>query len=243
VGKAKKIILLLAAVVYTGACFAQGRYYQTVSLKHRISAGPVLSFFGKDPHALTNVNPLFGFTGSYNSEIEIIDNLNLLAGFTYANQAVQFNSYYVAPGHTYIFDNSFAYTHRLRFQSIQLPISLKLDLNSEADNPYTPYFLLGFGFSYLYSAKTAITSDSTENKVYSGKTDLSFENFVFGKKFNSFFQGGFGIQKNMRKKERALFLDLIYKYDVSRLSYTGYENSNNAHFRNSSVSIFLGLKF
>jgi hypothetical protein len=243
VGKAKKIILLLAAVVYTVTCFSQGLYYQTVSLKHRVSAGPMLSFFGKDPHALTNVNPLFGFTISYNSEIDIIDNLSLLVGLTYANQAVQFNGYYVAPGHTYIFDNSFAYTHRLRFQSLQLPINLKFNLNTETDHFYTPYFLLGFGFNYLYSAKTSITSDSTGNKIYSGKTDLAFENFVFSKKFNSFFQGGFGIQKNMRKKDRAIFLDLIYKYDISRLYYEGYENSNAVRFRNSSLSIVVGLKF
>jgi hypothetical protein len=243
VGKAKKIVLLLAAVVYTGTCIGQGIYYQTLSLKHRIGTGPMISFFGKDPHAFTNVNPLFGFTISYNSEIDIIDNLNLLVGLTYMNQAVQFNGYYVAPGHTYIFDNSFPYTHRLRFQSIQLPISIKLNLNAEADHSYTPYFLLGFGFSYLYNAKASVTSDSTENKVYSGKTDLSFENYLFNEKFNSFFQGGFGVQKNMRKKERALFLDIIYKYDISRLYYTGHENSNNIHFRNTNVSVVVGLKF
>lgn len=203
----------------------------------------MLSFFGKDPHALAKANPLFGFTVNYTSEISIIDNLNVLAGLTYTNQALQFNGYYVAPGYTYIFDNTFAYTHRLRFQSIQLPISLKFNLNTEDDHNYTPYFMLGFGFSYLYSAKTTITSDSTGNSIYKGKTDLAFENFVFNNKFNSFFQGGFGLQKNMRKKERALFLDFIYKFDISRLYYTGYQNSNNIRFRNSNLSIVVGLKF
>jgi hypothetical protein len=243
VGKAKKIIVLLATLIYTGTSSGQGIYYQTISLKHRISGGAMLSFFGKDPHALTKVNPLFGFTAGYASEIDIIDNLNLLVGLTYTNQALQFNGYYVAPGHTYIFDNSFAYTHRLRFQNIQLPISLKFNLNTEADNAYTPYLMLGFGFSYLYNAKASITSDSTGNRIYNGKADLAFENFVFNKKFNSFFQGGFGIQKNMRKKEKALFLDFIYKYDIARLYYTGHEDSNAIRFRNSSLSVVVGLKF
>jgi hypothetical protein len=243
VGKAKKIILLIAAIVYAGTSVGQGIYYQTFSLKHRISAGPMLSFFGKDPHAFTKVNPLFGFTVNYNSEIGIVDNLNLLVGLTYTNQALQFNGYYVAPGYTYIFDNSFAYTHRLRFQNIQLPISLKLNLNTDDDHAYTPYFMLGFGFSYVYSSTASITSDSTGNNVYNGKTDLAFENFVFNKKFNSFFQGGFGIQKNMRKKERALFLDLVYKYDISRLYYEGHQHSNAVRFRNSSISVVVGLKF
>ncbi len=242
-GKAKKKIILLAAVIYTTTCFSQGLYYQTVSFKHRISGGSMLSFFGKDPHNLSKVNSLFGFTVNYNCEINIIDNVSVLAGITYANQAVQFNGYFVAPGYTYIFDNSFAYTHRLRFQSAQLPLTLKLSLNDDADKPYTPYFLLGFGFSYLYSAKTSIISDSTENKVYKGKTDLAFENFLFNNKLNSFFQGGFGIQKNIRKKERALFLDFMYKFDISRLHYTGYQNSNAVRFRNSNLSVIVGFKF
>ena len=238
----KKIVILLVATVLAGNCFAQGFYFQPV-FKNRISGGAIFSFFGKDPHVAKNIKPLFGFCVNYNCEIELVDNTSILAGLTYSNQAVQFNGYYVAPGYTYLFDETFPYTHRLRFQSIQLPLAVKFNLNLEEDNAYTPYFMLGLGVTYLYSAKVTVVSDSTDNRVYRGITDMGFENHLIHKKINTFAQGGIGLQKNMRKKERALFLEFIYKMDFSRLSYTGFENSNNVHLRNSSVSVNVGIKF
>lgn len=241
-GRVKKIIFLLITIAYGINSYAQGFYFQP-TFKQRINGGVIFSFFGKDPHVAKNIHPLFGFTVGYNTEIELIDNSSILAGLTYTNQAVQFNGYFVAPGHTYLFDETFAYTHRLRFQSLQVPVALKLNLNTEADNAYTPYFLLGLGFNYIFNASVSVVSDSTDNRIYKGPAELSFENHIINKQFNSFIQGGFGLQKNMRRKERALFIELIYKFDISRMAYSGYENSNNIHFRNSNLSIMTGIKF
>lgn len=240
----KKIIVILLATVCTGfSSFAQEGFYFQPVLKNRVSTGAVFSFFGKDPHVAKNIHPLFGFTVAYNAEIELVDNTSILTGLTYTNQAVKFNGYYVAPGHTYLFDETFAYSHRLRFQSIQLPIAVKFNLNVEEDHPFTPYFFAGLGFSYIFKAKVSVVSDSTEKNVYKGPVDLGYENHLIHKKVNTFFQGGIGIQRNLRKKERALFLDLIYKMDISRLQYNGYENSNHVRMRNSNLSIVMGLKF
>ena len=237
-----KILFQAILALFATSGFAQGFYFQPI-IKHRLSGGAVFSFFGKDPTVAKNIRPLFGFTVNYTSEIELVDNTSALAGLTYSNQAVQFNGYYVAPGHTYLFDETFAYTHRLRFQSIQLPLAIKFNCNLEADNDYTPYFIVGLGFSYLYNAKVSIKSDSTGNRIYKGRTDFGFENHIINKKFNTFVEGGFGLQKNLRKKDKALFLEFLYKFDISRLSYTGHDNSNNVHFRNSSVSATAGMKF
>lgn len=238
----KKILVLAIAALFASNCSAQGFYFQPV-VRQRASGGTLFSFFGKDPHSVKNIHPLFGFTFNYAAEIELIDNTSILAGLTYTNQAVQFNGYYVAPGYTFLFDETFAYTHRLRFQSVQLPLAVKFNFNLEDDNPYTPYFLLGLGFNYIFKANVSITSDSTESKVYKGDADLVYENHLINEKINTFAQGGFGIQKNLRKNERALFIELLYKIDFSRLSYTGYENSNNVRFRNASVSVLVGMKF
>lgn len=241
--RTKKIIILLLATVCTTGCWAQEGFYFQPVLKNRVSAGALFSFFGKDPHVAKNIKPLFGFTVAYNAEIELVDNTSILTGITYANQAVRFNGYYVAPGYTYLFDETFAYTHRLRFQSAQLPIAIKFNFNLEEDHPFTPYFFAGLGFSYIFNAKVSVVSDSTESTIYKGMTDLGYENHLIHEKLNTFFQGGFGIQRNLRKKERALFLELIYKMDVSRLQYRGYENSNNIRMRNSNVSVVAGIKF
>src|SRR3954470_17039558 len=156
---AKKNLFLLLFFACSANCFAQGQgyYFRFPPVHHRFSVGTTYSFFSKDPHVIKNIRPLIGYTGSYSAEIEILDNASLLVGLTYTNLAVQFNSYFAAPGHTYVFDGSFAYVHRLRYQSVQLPIGLKFNLLSEADNSFTPYFLLGIGFNYILSAKTTIT--------------------------------------------------------------------------------------
>ena len=239
----KKNLFLLISFACMANCFAQGYYFRLPPVHHRFSAGGTFSFFSKDPHVVTNIHPLIGYTANYSAEIELFDNSSLMVGLSYANLGVQFNSYYAAPGHTYVFDGTFAYTHRLRYQVAQLPVGMKFNFNSEADNFYTPYALLGIGFSYILSAKTTIVSDSTDSRVYKGNADLTNENAALLKKLNSFGQVGLGLQKNNRDNGRAIFLTFLYKYDVSRLNYAGYQESNRVNFRNSNISVIVGLKF
>ncbi len=239
----KKNLFLLIAFACTTNCLAQGYYFRFPPVHHRFSAGGTFSFFSKDPHVIDGIRPLIGYTASYSAEIEVLDYASLMVGVSYISQGTQFQGYYFAPGHTYVFDGKFGYTHRLRYQAAQLPIGMKFNFNSAADNWFTPYALLGIGFSYLINAKTTITSNATDERIYKGNADLANENSVFIKGLNSFAQAGLGIQKNNRDNGRAIFLEFLYKYDVSRLHYAGYQNSNRINFRNSNVSAIVGLKF
>lgn len=239
----KNLVLLIAFACMANCCLAQGYYFRFPPVHHRFSAGATFSFFSKDPHVIKSIHPLIGYTASYSSEIEVLDYASLMIGVSYINVGTQFDSYYVAPGYTYVFDGNFGYTHRLRYQMAQVPISMKFNFNSEADHFFTPYLIVGIGLSYLLNAKTTITDDSTDTRLYKGKADLSNENSVLLKGLNSFGQAGFGIQKNNRDNGRAIFLEFLYKYDVSRLHYAGYQNSNRINFRNSNVSVIVGMKF
>ncbi|HET6224850.1 MAG TPA: outer membrane beta-barrel protein [Bacteroidia bacterium] len=239
----KRILFLLIIFACSVNGVAQGYYFRLPPVNHRFSAGATFSFFSKDPHVVKSIRPLIGYNANYNCEIELFDNSSLIVGLSYVNLGTQFQGYYAAPGHTYAFDGTFAYTHRLRYQMTQLPIGMKLNFNAEADNSITPYLLLGIGFSYIINAKTTIVNDSTDMQVYKGTADLTNENSVLLKKLNSFGQAGFGIQKNNRNNGRALLLEFIYKYDVSRLHYAGYQNSNRVDFRNSNISVIVGMKF
>lgn len=242
-GCAKIILVLILAFAHKTNCVAQGYYFRFPPVHHRFSAGGTFSFFSKDPHVVKSIRPLIGYCANYSAEIEIFDKASLMIGLSYTSLAAQFQAYYAAPGYTYVFDGTFAYTHRLRYQMVQLPIGMKFNFNSEADNFFTPYGLLGIGFSYILSAKTTIVSDSTDTRVYKGNADLTNENAALLKKLNSFAQAGLGIQKNNRNNGRALFLEFSYKYDVSRLHYGGYQNSNRINFRNSNVSVIVGVTF
>ncbi len=241
--KIQQFLILLTVFLFHQTTLAQSLYEPNQYVKHRVAGGPVISFFKTDPRVTKNVTALRGFTVSYSTEIQIATKTSLLAGFTYINQGMQFKGYYEAPGYTYLFDKTFAYAHRIRYQSVQLPIALKINLNAEKDYPYTPYFLAGFGFNYVFQTTVSIASDSTGKNIYNGKTILTYENHLFSEKLNTFFQGGFGVQKNFRRKKRAVFIELCYRDEITRLHYNGYQNSSNVNFRNSNLAVNMGMKF
>ncbi len=153
-----------------------------------------------------------------------------------------FNGYYVDTGHTYLFDQTFPYTHELRFNEVQLPLGLKLALNSEKDHPASAYVFGGVGARYIFNSYAVISSDSTDTSPYDGKSNIGFEHQFVAKGFNAFFYGGFGVQKNFRSSAKAVFFELTYKYGISRIHYSGYRNSNNLNIKNNSLAITIGLR-
>jgi len=216
--------------------------YRKGSVKNRLSIGPVYSIYKNHPQHTINTHAKFGFCASYKSEILLGRKVNFLIGLDYFNQGLTFQGYYSAPGYTYLFDRTFAYTHEIREQELQLPIGFKKAFNYEKDNFYTPYFQGGVGARYIIGSYYIITNDSTGAVVYDGKGTMDFE-YQFAKGFNAFFWGGFGSQYNFRTTGKALFFEANYKYGISRLHYTGYQNSNDLNIKDSHVSFNIGLKF
>jgi hypothetical protein len=212
-------------------------------LKHRISVGPVFSFYKIDPHYGINTKAKVGMNACYKTEILLGRKTNVLLGLEYMNQALKFNGYYADTGYTYIFDESFAYTHEIRYNEVQLPVGLKLALTSEKDRPVTPYLFGGVGARYIFSSYIVVESDSSEVTPYDGKGTVGFEHELVTKNFNAFFFGGVGIQKNYRSTAKAIFLEFTFKRGFSRIHYSGYQNSNNVNIRESNLAITFGLRF
>lgn len=217
--------------------------YQKTILKHRISIGPVFSFYKIDPNFAIKVKSRLGINVCYKSEIFLGRRTNVLIGLEYLNEGITFKSYYEAAGYTYLFDKTFAYFHDVRLQRVNLPISLKLAFNSETNNTFSTYGLLGVGATYLYKSTTYIESDSTKNAVYEGKTNVRFENYRISKKMSGFYLLGLGAQRNNRKNGRALFFELIYNYGLSRLHYEGHEYSNKLEIKNALLAFTFGIRF
>lgn len=216
---------------------------KTTKIKHRLSAGPAISYFKNHPQHTINTKAKAGFNATYKAEVLLGRRTNFLIGLEYLSQGVKFNGYYSAPGHTYLYDLTFPYQHEIRYQELQLPLGFKTAFNREKDNSYTPYYFLEVGFRYVYKATVYIESDSTHNAVYEGKTNLTFENDVIDRKINAFFMGGLGVQKNFRGKKNSGFLEFTYKYGISRLHYTGYQNSNNLNIKDANLAITIGMRF
>ncbi len=237
-------ILTLLICLFSLVLEAQdGLSYGKGKIKHRFSAGPVISFYKNHPQHTANTKSKPGLNVAYKTEILLGKKTNILIGLEYMNQGISFKGYYSAPGFTYLFDRTYNYTHEIRIQEVQLPIGFKLAGNREKDKPFTPYCFGGVGFRYIFKAATYIESDSSQNVVYEGKTDLTFENHVIEKHMNAFFYAGGGVQRNFREKGGAAFFELTFRRGISRFHYTGNKNSNSIDFSNSNLGITIGWRF
>ena len=251
----KKIIAILFCVWCFQPLYAQdANPYRKGAVKHRLSIGPVISFYINNPQHTTNTQGQTGFCASYKAEILLDRKFNLLIGMEYLNEGLIFQGYYSAPGSTYLFDKTFAYTHDIRFQEVQIPIGFKRSFNLEKNSFYTPYILGGFGARLIFASYYVITNDSTGNVLYDGKGNMSFEHQALTqilngkgqaitKGFNTFLQFGLGSQYNFRDTGKALFFEMIYKYGISRLHYEGYQNSNDLNIKDSNLTISFGYRF
>ena len=217
--------------------------YKVRKVKHRITAGPVISFYKNNTQHTVNTKAKAGFNAAYKCELTLGRKTNFLVGLEYMSQGLKFNGYFSAPNHTYLFDETFAYSHEIRFQEIQLPLAFKIAFSPEKDNRFSSYFFLGPGFRYIVKSTAFIESDSTQETVLDGTTDLTFENHIVDQHFNAFLHAGMGIQKNFRDTGKALFIEFTYKYNISRLHYIGDKNSNNLNIKNNSLSICVGVRF
>jgi hypothetical protein len=231
-----KLMILLPLLSFS----QEGR--KVSKLKHRISAGPVISLFKNDPHFTINTKAKAGANVCYKTEILLGRKTNVLLGLEYMSQGLTFNGYYADTGFTYLYDETFAYKHELRYNEVQLPIGLKLAFNSDKESAYTGYLFGGIGFRYIFSSYIVISSDSTETTPYDGKGTIGFEHELVTKGFNAFYQGGLGIQKNYRSTAKAVFLEITFKRGFSRIHYSGNNNSNNINFRDNNLAITFGLR-
>lgn len=216
--------------------------YRKCKVKHRISIGAVKSFYINHPQHTRNTKAKFGFTASYKSEILSGRKTNLLIGLDYFNHSVIFNGYYKAPTYTYLYDETFAYTHEIRIQEIQIPLALKITFNSEKEHFYSPYFIGGIGARYIVAAYTVISNDSTGLTVYDAKDKIDYENQRVRKGLNAFYHAGLGIQYNFRDSGRALFFEFNYRYGISRFHYDGNEGSNNLNIKDNHLVFSIGMR-
>jgi len=242
--KKHKQILAIVALLLSLKCASQDAYSKHNSrVKHRLCAGYVFSFYKNHPQHTANTKSKPGFNAAYKADILLVHKTFLTTGLEFMSQGFKFYGYYKAPQHTYLFDEQFVYLHEVRYNEMQLPLGFKQALNNEKEHFYTAYYFGGIGFRYIIKSETYIENDSTGFPVYEGKTDLIFEHHVIDKKLNAFYHLGFGFQKNFRTTARALFFEMTYKYNISRLHYVGNATTNALNIRDGNLAITIGIKF
>lgn len=222
---------------------AQGNgFLQTFELKKRFAIAPVLSFYQNNSDYTANTKSSPGFNIRAEEEILFRTNLSILAGIEYVRQGMTFNSYYFERGYSVIYDKNFNYEHTLSTNELQIPLLVKQSFSSEKDNKNTFYFVAGWALHYMLYAHASILSDVTQHQIWKGQTNLAVQYPLFGKVAGSLLETGLGFQHNNRLLQNAVFIDFIYKYNLTPFLYTGNGTSNQLYFRNSSLSIAIGYK-
>lgn len=244
--KETKYIIILCCLILATTELVSGQSLYPFSkgqVRHRLSASYVQSFYKNDPNLSTGTKAKPGFNAAYKAEFLFGRKLNFIMGLDYLYQQLVFHGYYEQPGYTYVFDKTFPYSHEVQIQELQLPIGIKESFVDEKAFEYTPYFIGGLAFRYLQKTYTVITNDSTGYTVFDNKkTSVSFENTKPSAKINTCLYVGLGFQKNNQENARAVFIEIMYRYGISRFYYTGYNNSNSLKINNNSIAITLGVR-
>lgn len=254
---AKVIVLLYLSMVNMLFAQTSGENHR-LKTKQRFSIAPSAGIYKNHPQLTTATKGKTGFCASFKEEVIIGRRRSFLIGLDYFSQGFTFRGYYSAPGHTYLYDKSFAYTHDIAVHELHIPILIKNALNNEKNSKYTPYYMAGGGFRYILNSYYVITNDSTDDVLYEGKGNINFEYSVYSQAANSLFNGhgtsitkkmnafiiaGFGFQRNIRDTGKSIFFELTYKYGISRLHYTGDSNSNNLNIKDSFLLFNFGVRF
>ena len=203
-----------------------------------------ISLYSNDARISSNTSPLAGYGISFRTEISISKGIKLVPGLELISQGLSFDSYYFSNGYSVLFDKNFTYNHSIRTYEIGIPILFRVNLTPREDAAYHSfYFTAGWEIKYNLLAHSTITNASDGSLIYDGDIDLPYENHFMGKDVGNYIVAGLGYVHTFLPLKNAVFFDFTYRYGVSRNLYTGNQNSNYILFRNTSLSIAVGVRF
>lgn len=214
-----------------------------LQFKYRASFAPIISLYKNNADYTSSNSPRAGINLSLRLEPNWKGNFHVHLGFELNRYALDFDSYYFAQGYSVIYDRNFDFKHSLRYFDAQIPLLLKYSFPEEEENENTFYFIGGWSLRGIFFGRTTIQQISTGeillNKKYSSPT---IEYPLLVSQLGGVLQFGFGAQRNILHSHRSVFVELLWKYPVSRIHYNGYKNSNNLYIKDSHVLVSLGVK-
>ena len=204
----------------------------------------IISLYQNDARVTANTGPLAGYGFGLKAEIPISKGIKFVPGLELLSQGLSFDSYFFSPGYSVLFDKNFIYNHNIRYYELGLPLLIRVNLTPREDVSYHSfYFSAGMELKYNLSAHSTITNSLDGSLLYDGEISLPYENHIFGKDIGSYIVAGIGYVRNFLPAKNSVFFDFSYRYGVSRYVYTGNQDSNYLLFRNTNLSIGIGLRF
>ena len=209
----------------------------------RVLAGPVIGFYNNNNFHTSNTRPGTAFFAGVLEEARVTDKFYLSAGLEYQYYAMAFNSYYMAPGYQYLYNQKFDYNYSLATQEGRLNLLMRLTSGTELTKPYTAYIEGGYVLRCLLNTHMKVTSNLNNDVLFNGTTNPNFDGKVLNNNFSAGLKVNVGIQHNFLRSHRAWFIQLSYMQGLA--SFLIHENFTPAslYIKSSFIQLGLGFKF
>jgi len=236
-----KLYLVLVLLLIGNITFAQEKKKERKYFT-RVVAGPVLSFYQNNAFHTNDSRPRYAFFGAVYEEIKMNKDFTFTPGLEYAHHGLSFNSYYLAPGHQYLYDGNFDYNYRLIMQEMRLNLLFKQVIGIETRNLITGYTSCGYVLRYLFRSNLHVTSNLNGAELFDDKPHIEFEHPVFGKKTASAVKFIAGAQRNFFKTHRAFFFECSFTLSLSRFKLRESFTPSSLNINGSFLQLGLGVK-
>jgi len=235
------LYLCLAILLIGNSVFSQEKKKERKNFT-RVVAGPVLSFYQNNPFHTSDSKPRYAFFIAAYEDIKIYNDFTFMTGIEYARHGLSFNSYYLAPGHQYLYDKNFDYNYRLTLQEVRLNFLLKDVIGIETRNLITGYTSCGYVMRYVFDPDLHVSSNLTGAELFNGEPNISFEHDLFRKNISSAVKFIAGAQRNFFKTHRAFFFEASFTFALSRFQLKHSFTPSSLYINGSFLQLGFGIK-
>lgn len=209
----------------------------------RFYGGPVLAFYNNDPDYTINTKARASFTLGGRMEYLFNGYNSITVGAEYVTHALGFDSYFFNPGQLPVYDKTFPYHHNVRLHEVHVPLLAKFNFIKENDQPFNAYVLAGCSYRYIFSSYAIITSNINGAYAWTGNIHADMEYPLIVRSGSSLLVAGFGTERNFQPQRTAAYIELQYKFGLSRFRYEGSGTAREFFIKDSFLAVNIGYKF
>ncbi len=236
-------VLLLAQQAFAFRPPLSSQYERRI-YSFSLAAGSGYSFFGIDERHSEAASPLLQLNGMFRFHFFVTPNVHIQLGLEVLSQKCKFNTYYFADGHSFFYDRSFGYTHRMRSYELYIPVIARIGLTPQEENARAIFHIdAGYAIKTFLSSSAVVTRNSDGKDIWGGTTELTFEHFLISEQTSSVAIIGMGVDKRIGWTQKFISFELFYRYNFSRYRYQGNYNTNDLMIKNSCLTLQIGYRF
>jgi hypothetical protein len=238
-------LLLIPFLLFSGK--AHGQYTEPGSRKFRyqLMGFGAVSFYSGDDRVISGLTSKMGGGLSFRVEIHLLQELSFVAGLEAMSQGFSVDTYYFAPGYSVLYDKNYHFQHDIRIYEATLPLLFKESLagSKEDDSRNNLYLLFGYELKYNLYSQATITDTNDGAVVFDNAVNMPYEHQFTGNLVGHNLMCGMGFNHNILPGKHTFFMELDYRYGLSRYVYNGHDNSNSTTFHNAMLSFGVGLRY